>query len=189
VALPVDPGAHEISGSAPGYRSDSRRVTAIEGKWSIVDLTLLPAPKASPPAREATPVAAPPSSTETSGRRVGAFVAGGVGIAGVVVGAVTGGLMLSKKGTVSSDCTNGPGGVALCRDSAGVDAGNSAKTLGLVSSVGWVTALVGLGVGTVLFATEPRAAKPSQGKNGRRLSAGLLATSGSGASFGVEGGF
>jgi hypothetical protein len=121
---------------------------------------------------------------------VGAFVAGGLGLAGVVVGAVAGGLMLADKGTVSADCTDAPGGVSLCKTPAGVAAGNSAKTLGLVSSVGWVTALAGLGVGTVLFVTEPAPAKPSQGgRIGRWVGAGLLSASASGASFGVKGGW
>ncbi len=115
-------------------------------------------------------------------------MAGGVGVAGVIVGAVTGGLMLAKKGTISSDCRSAANGVEMCTPD-GVSAGNAAKTFGLVSSVGWVTGLVGLGVGTVLLVTEPRSAKPSQGQNGRWVSAGLLSASGSDAVFGVDGGF
>ncbi len=96
--------------------------------------------------------------------------------------------MLAKKGTVSSDCTSAGNGVSFCKSSEGVDAGNAAKTLGLASSVGWVTALAGLGVGTVLFVTEPRSAKPAQGGRGR-VSVGLVSASASGATFGVEGSF
>jgi hypothetical protein len=190
VSQPVGAGTYEIEVSAPGYATQRHTVNLAEGRATTLDLTLMPStpvPSVAKPA--AARVEAPPPRTPMSVRRLGTFVAGGVGVVGVVVGAVAGGAMLAKKGTVSSECTNGPNGVALCKDSAGVDAGNNAKTLGAVSSVGWVTALVGIGVGTVLFVTEPRAAKPSRMRNGPWVSAGLLTASGSGASFGVEGGF
>jgi hypothetical protein len=116
---------------------------------------------------------------------VGAVLAIGLGGAGAVVGAIAGGLMLSKRGEISAACMDAPGGVSLCKNNDGVSAGNAAKTLGLVSSVGWVTALAGLGVGTVLLVTEPATAKPSS--SGRWVSAGMLSASASGAAFGIEG--
>ena len=191
-ALPVDPGAHEIEGSAPGYQGDRHKVDLAEGKTATVELKLVPtppAPQAVPPVAPVVAPPPPPPPRGPSGRRVGAFVAGGIGIAGGVVGAVTGGLMLAKKGTVSSDCASAVNGVSLCKNSEGVDAGNAAKTLGLVSSVGWVTAIAGLGVGTVLLVTEPRPQRPLQGRSGRWVSAGLLSASGSGAAFGISGDF
>jgi hypothetical protein len=92
---------------------------------------------------------------------VAAYFAGGVGVAGVLVGAVAGVAMLSKKSVVSANCTNSANGISLCDNGTGVDAGHSAVTLGLISSVGWGVAVAGLGVGTVLFVTEP-SDKPMQ---------------------------
>jgi hypothetical protein len=186
-ALPVDPGAYVIEGSAPGYESDKRAVDVAEGKAATIELVLVATP---PPRGEVPPVVVPPSAPTPlpdrgpRGWRGGAFAAGGIGIAGALVGAVTGGLMLAKKDVVEGDCTSASGGVSLCRTAGGVDAGNSAKTLGLVSSVGWVTTLAGLGVGTALLLTEPRSAKAAQ--SGRRVSVGLVGPS---PTFVVEGGF
>jgi hypothetical protein len=40
--LPVNPGQHEVSASAPGYRTETREVTLEEGKITTVEITLVP---------------------------------------------------------------------------------------------------------------------------------------------------
>jgi hypothetical protein len=41
-ALPADPGQHEVSASAPGYRVETRVVKLEEGKTTAVEITLVP---------------------------------------------------------------------------------------------------------------------------------------------------
>lgn len=97
-----------------------------------------------PPPQRATPREEESSST---GRTL-AYVAGGVGIVGVLVGAVTGGMLMSKRSTIDSHCD-----AARRCDQEGLDAVDSFKGLVPVNKAAWVIGIVGLGAGTVLFFT------------------------------------
>ncbi len=163
-ALPADPGPHVLEASAPGRSTDRRTVSLDEGKAATVELALAAAPVTAPPPALAPVAPAPtPAAREALGsRRAGAYVAGGIGLAGVVVGAVAGAFMLADRSVVSGSCTDAGNGVSLCKNASGVSAGNDAKTAGLASSVGWGVAVAGLAVGTALFVTEPPRGKPAQ---------------------------
>ena len=93
------------------------------------------------------PAEPPPAQSSGSGRRTAAYVAGGVGIAGVVVGSVTGILVLGKKQTVNDNCTGHD-----CND-AGYSAATSGQSLGLVSTISFGVGVAGLAVGAVLLLT------------------------------------
>ena len=95
--------------------------------------------------------------------------------------------MVSKQGEITSHCANAPNGVSVCNTPAAVSAGNSAKNLGLVSSVGWATAIAGVGVGAVIWFTVDVPVVPMQ--TGGWTRAGVLSASATGATFGIEGGF
>ncbi len=184
-ALPVDPGAHNFEARAPGYTTETHTVTLAEGKAATLELKLS---RIAPEAPVAAPRTAPPPSVHKgSTQRAVAFTVGGFGLAGGIVGAVTGGLMLSKRAEAASDCTSAANGVTLCKAQAGVDAGNSAKTLGSVATVGWVTAIAGLGAGTILLVTAPRDAAPAAKPTAVRMSAGLVLGPTPGAVFDVTG--
>ncbi len=71
-----------------------------------------------------------------------------------MIGAVTGGLALGKKSTVTQNC--GIGGDATACNSTGLAAANSLKTLGAVRTAGFVIGGLGLAAGVVLFVTEPK---------------------------------
>jgi len=86
-----------------------------------------PAPVAPPPAE--------PARTGLSGRRIGAIVSFGIGGAGLVMGAVTGGLAIGKKSTVNEGC--GIGGDPTACNAAGFSAASSLKTLGAASTAGF----------------------------------------------------
>lgn len=185
----VDPGAHVVTTKAPNGPVNELRVTLAKGEKMQIVLEILAAPEPGP---SASPE--PKSDSGPSGRRVGAYVAGGVGIAGVVIGAVTGGLVLSKRGVISADCTDAGNGVERCRTSDAIAAGNSAKALGLASTICWVIGVAGLGVGTVLFVTEPARAKPVAGQKAgpprshrRWVGVGVLSGSSAGSVLGLEG--
>ena len=211
VPLAVDPGEHIVTMQAPG--GALKRVTVTIEKREKKTLKLeLPevserpttiAPPQKP--RNAPSVDGPPSSmlpspsfttTGPSVRRIGAFVAGGVGAAGVVVGAITGGLMLAKGNTASKNCTEVPNdpGAAECKNPDWTAAGDSAKTFGLVSSIGWSLGLAGIGTATVLFITEPSKPKaaPARGAHpprsaSRWISGGVLSAGPAGSTLGLRG--
>lgn len=80
-AIPADPGQHEVSVSAPGYRGETRSVLLEEGKTATVEVSLQlvitsPTPAALPP-RAAEPAA--PAWAWITG-------AAGVALTGVAVG-------------------------------------------------------------------------------------------------------
>jgi hypothetical protein len=161
---PIDPGKHVILVGGKDLAERQFPVTVREGESTSVVVepgrSLAPAPP--PPVdvgRDAGFLVgqAPPPETETgtSGRRVATYIAGGVGVAGIVFGAVTGGLMLSKKSVVNAKCND----AGTCVDRDGVDEANSAKALASMSTAGWAVALAGVGTATFLFFTEPPRSK------------------------------
>ena len=83
------------------------------------------------------------------------FVAFGVGGAGLVLGAVTGFLAMSKHSDLSNSCTNGN-----CPATSQSDV-DSYHTMALLSTVGFVVAGVGAAAGVVLLVTQPKSA-PAQ---------------------------
>ena len=91
---------------------------------------------------------------------------GGVGLAGLVTGAIAGVLVLSKKSTVDSECAG-----KQCSQ-AGLDAANAGKTLGVVTTVGLITGAVGLGAATYLFVSAP---SPSESARSSAYLVGLRA--------------
>ncbi|HEY4121601.1 MAG TPA: hypothetical protein VGM56_27235 [Byssovorax sp.] len=143
---PVDPGPHQIVATATGMRRVQLDVTLAPGQHRDVDLPALELDIAAPPvAVAAAPVAPPPSS---SGRRTAAFVIGGVGVAGLLVGGVTGILTFTTYG--GRDCTG-----SSC-SSQGLSDVSSARTLALVSDVAFGVGLAGVATGVVLLVTAPK---------------------------------
>ena len=84
------------------------------------------------------------------------YVLAGVGAAGVVVGGVTGIMVLNKKKTADAHCYPE---LRAC-DQEGVDANESGRTLGTVSTIGFAVGLVGLGLGTYFILTSDDEGQP-----------------------------
>ncbi len=158
--LPMDPGAHELLVSAPGFAPRAFPLQLAEAE----NRTLVVSPGA--PTRSAVPAPAPPAplapspprevpSSHSSTRTLG-FVLGGVGIAGLGLGAVAGGLMLGKKSAVNDGCHLDKS----CSD-AGLAAAHSARTLEIVSNVGWVVGAAALGAGAYFLLSSGPSSKPS----------------------------
>lgn len=108
-ALPVDPGEHTISARAPGHESWQTKVTvAPDGDQktvSVPSLVALPAPPAGstpPPQPQGAPFPEPDKGTDV--QRISGFVIGGVGIVAIAVGAVFGGLAISKDNDADALC-------------------------------------------------------------------------------------
>jgi hypothetical protein len=154
VPLPVDPGEHVVVVENEGA-SREERITVAKGEKLRVDLRL-PEPVASPsrPPAEAPrvkPPAPPLEEARSSGHSL-TYIAFGVGTAALFTGAITGALVLGKKGTIETHCAN-----TSC-DATGLDAARSARTLGLVSTIGFGVAAAGTALGLVLLATDSRPA-------------------------------
>ncbi len=166
VKRPVDPGAHVVRASADGYKPAEVRVTVGEAGSANATLTLekdanavaaaaVPAagPAGAPPNADqgSTP---PPISTEggSLNKPLG-FVALGVGGVGLVVGGITGFIALGKHADLEKAC---PGGVCQADKK---DEVSRYRSMGTISTIGFVVGAVGVAAGTVLLLTAPSGAK------------------------------
>ncbi len=162
IGRPVDPGTHKIVVVAPGFAKQVHEVVAPEGAVVPVPITLertsatpdvgtktappppvlLPrTPPAAPPAP--LPAAAPKEDDDAALRKTG-WVLGGIGVAGRVGAAITGGLFLDADATAQSECQ--PGSPARCSQ-AGLDAVETGRTLGTVNAIMFVAGGIGVAGG------------------------------------------
>ncbi|WP_437924549.1 hypothetical protein WMF37_36835 [Sorangium sp. So ce291] len=164
-ALPVDPGKHRVEATAPGKKPFSVEAqTAGPGKVVTVEVPPLEddpaaAAAAAPPQRggaaEPGPAAPPaPAAGDGDGgagtRRTLSFVAGGVGVAGVVTGSIFG-LVASSRWNRAQDehCRTR----TLC-DDQGVALVDDARRAAALSNVGFIVGGIGLAAGVALFVTS-----------------------------------
>ena len=166
VRRPVDPGKHAIRAEADGQAPVDATVTVAERKVETVTLELKPGPQVAPPPPVGPPLETPPPPTApppaaqpaAGGARAGSmqrtlgFVALGAGGAGLVVGAITGGLALSKHSDLVRACPD----PHTCKSSevGSFEATEWASTVGFIA--GGALAVTGV----VLLVTAPRA-KPA----------------------------
>jgi hypothetical protein len=141
--LPVDPGEHRVVAALPNGETLEQRIVVDVAQQKRTSLELKQSEPAGPP-----PVELP--ADEASGvapMRIAAYAAGGVGVAGLIVGGITGGLMLGEGSTVDDNCVG-----AQC-NSEGFEASQNVnvKALGTVSTIGFVVGLAGVGAGVTLF--------------------------------------
>ncbi len=148
-ALSADPGPHtfrfEVDGAAPiekkivlreGEKSRQERVT-------FADLHV-PVPRAA-----ATGTAS--SQSSWGAQKTTALVVGGVGVVGVILGAITGAMSFSAWSSSKSEC-----GTGACPDrSKAVSDHNAAQTDATMSDVGFIAGGVLLAGGIALFASAP----------------------------------
>lgn len=162
----VDPGSATIEWSVGGERG-SETVTLGEAESRTVEVGKEPAVEGEAPAPATV-------STDSSqwDQRTWAYVAGGVGAAGVVTFAIFGILNNQKFGSLEDDCPNG-----ACdrnRDDD-IDAGRRYQT---IANVGLVLGVIGLGTGAALyFTSEP--ASPEEGRTAVRVGPGTVSLWGS----------
>ena len=158
--IPVDPGDHLISVEAPPAPRTEQRFTIALREEKTLTLDIGP-----PDAPSSAPDSAPPAPG--GGLRIAGYVVGGLGLAALTAGAITGGLALGKKGAIEAGCRlDDTRGVATC-DRAGLSAGRAVETLGAVSTATFIGGLVaaGAGVGLLVFGlgsskkAEPAAAR------------------------------
>jgi hypothetical protein len=162
-SMPVDPGDHVVRISVPGGPLRELNVTIARSESRSVVLELPKAEGASDPGVH-------DGHRGLSGRRVTAFLTGGFGLAGLVIGGGMGGAALAKKSVVDDHCN--VGGIAEACDHQGKAAADELKAFALASTVGVVAGGALVVVSTVLFVTEPAAPKP--GTSARWIRASLV---------------
>lgn len=167
----VNPGRHVVIARV-GEREARNEVEALESRTVKVELPLAvaePPPAVAPTVELGEAPAAPvlaaqpaerPGATASSGLSTVAYGAVGVGVAGILVGSVTGMLAVSHKNAAAKDCVAGK-----CPPSTWDDL-DSARSLAAASTGGFVVGAVGLAVGTsiLLLREGPRSAPVTAAK-------------------------
>jgi len=175
-AKPADPGAHTVVVRVAG-RDPIEKSVVLPDKGGVVNLevtigadksedkttTSLPAPVFLPSALKESSSAATGSDSGASshgGSLVPALIGFGVGAVGLGVGAITGAMSMSKASDIKKSC---PGNQCPASEQSDID---STKTLGTVSTVGFIVGGVGVAAGAVLLLlrspsgdSQPAAAK------------------------------
>lgn len=150
VALPMDPGVHDLVLVPPEGGEGQHRTFALrEGEHRDLPIVL----GADAPLAGAGEAPAGEPFLAGGSRQKWIYIAGGVGVAGVLFGAVTGVVALNKKSTADANCSDER---RVCNQ-AGVEANESGKTYGVLSGVGLGVGVVGLAAGAYLWLTAPKA--------------------------------
>jgi hypothetical protein len=149
----VNPGAHTLSISATGFEPLTAQVTIAEGEDRRLEIPLRPSNRGREPSdlAQSAPTQEPRSTTSGGSLPLPAVVAGGAGLAGLVVGVVAGVAGSAKHSALSNECNASRG---TCPPSAASDL-DAFHTLRTVSTVGYVVGGLGLVAGGVLFFAMP----------------------------------
>lgn len=143
--FPVDPGDHRVVAVSP---SGMRRTFHVRLKEGDATEIAVAAPTGAPvPSSSAAQSLQPPPASRGN-KRTFAYALGGVGLAGVATGIVTGAMLMSRKKTVDDHCSAD----GAC-DPTGADAADSGKTLVPINTVAWAIGALGLGAGAYFYVT------------------------------------
>jgi hypothetical protein len=166
---PVDPGEHLITAEWPGGAAE-QRVNLSEGDKLRVMIAIVKPPAVAPP------IVAPSATASTSRAqpipeqesppppsRAPVYVAGAVGVAGILTGAVAGIVALRDKPTVDAHCTGN-----FC-DPEGKSAADNLRSAGLVSTVAFAVGIVAAGAAVVLLLLEPKSPQSPVAREGLKL--------------------
>jgi hypothetical protein len=157
VALPLDPGPHDIVVKAPGRAARRYHFVLAEGEQR--ELVVAPGEiehrmsqasavgaraQGDPPSADTDQ----PAGTDDKRRNVGiaALIIGGAALAVTAVGA---GVVLHSKGVVERECADGE-----CTSKDGVDAAERGKLASLVSTAAFVVGVLASGTGAWLVVTS-----------------------------------
>lgn len=145
MSFKLNPGAHQLRVSAPGYRTELRSATLAEQERQVLQVVLVPELEAALPGSSSAQVASPGLSNvgganmaeRGSGARTRGYVALGVAGVGAVLGSVTGVLAFHYK----PDC---PGDLCVAQQR---DEADRSRRFGNVATVSFGVALVAAAYG------------------------------------------
>jgi hypothetical protein len=143
----VDPGEHRFVFEAQGLPATEKTIVVREGEHDRHERVVLGQPGAPAPS---TPV---PSSSEAGSQKTIAYVAGGAGVVGLVLGGVFG---LVSKGTYNNALQNECGGNPNACSTQGAQDGQTAHSQATISTVGFIAGGALLAGGAVLYFTSPK---------------------------------
>lgn len=154
----VDAGSHEVAFLVAGHPEQTSVVTLKESETLDVK-----APPAATTAN-AEPTRDNGAPTEEAGpNRTAAYLAGGIGLASLIVGTATGLAGLHQESVGNANCSDA---TRTCNQK-GVDANSAARALATVSTITFAVGVAGVGVGGYLYltASPPKTmARPAQGQ-------------------------
>jgi hypothetical protein len=147
-AVPVRAGVVAITAASPGKAPVNEDVTVAGGSSThVMDLAKVwePAPSAPPTPPPTKEVTVDDKTILGMEQRTWAYVAGGVGVAGLATFGVFGAMSRSKYNDLESSC---PGGICPADRQSDIDAGKRDQT---IANIGLIVGVVGLGTGTALY--------------------------------------
>jgi hypothetical protein len=153
----LDPGEHVIVVETINGKSKQTNLKVAKGEKRKLVLAI---PEEDAPGTTSAPPPEAPKPSTGGGHLPITIAAGAVGLVGIGVGAVTGGIALGDKSTVDAHCTG------LVCDQTGKNAVDDGRTMGLISTIGFIAGGIGVAAAVVLFLTEPKKS-PGAGANVR----------------------
>lgn len=147
--IAVDAGHHVVIADA---RGETRLVLSVDVARAAdrrsIDVRFPESAQPPAPPTAVEPPAPPPA--ESSPSRAPAFIAFGIGAAGLATGVIAGVVAGGAWSDAKNLCP-----ARECRSADGVDAYGRAKTLAVISDIGFGTAVAGTGVGIFLLLRRP----------------------------------
>lgn len=166
VEIPVDAGRHTITARAPGYSPWKRVESIADGEKINVVVSLIPEVQSHQNSNTSNSIdnssqIQPDSSTNRSWQRPLAFVALGLGGAGLVAGSILGGLTISKYNASVADyhCD-----INNTCDAEGLELRNQAIAFGNGSTVAFIAGGALAAAGAVLWLTAPSTSTQSSAR-------------------------
>jgi hypothetical protein len=163
--LPVNPGKHQVA-AARGAEHVELELSVAEAEQKPALLrfgsagdSAASAPPVAPPGSAPSPDTDSAPSSKLGTQRTLAIVAGGVGLAGVVLGTIFGLKSKSLHDDAEGSCDG-----SVCSDPSGVTAGNDAYSAGTISTVGMVVGALGIGGGVALWLTAPKTSQTASAR-------------------------
>jgi hypothetical protein len=159
--IPVDPGDHVITCTLSGAKREVR-VTIALGEQKTIDVE-------PPQPQETTTVVGTDARVvivgpEAARSHLGWTLAvSGVALAAFAVGAITGAMAFGDKNVVDANCAG-----TVC-NKTGFDAVDSGRSLGLVSTIGFITGAVAVVGAIILVVTEPKKHRATFSLTGWRI--------------------
>ncbi|HEX8794877.1 MAG TPA: tetratricopeptide repeat protein [Polyangiaceae bacterium] len=155
---PVAPGATEVVVSTPGHPPAKRTATLAAGQKSTLTIDAMAGEaSAPPPPPEPEPVAQVDTGSSRASLRPWAYVAGGVGAAGLVTFGIFAVMAKSTYDDLDKACNGGP-----CPASKNGEI-SSGKTQQLVANVGLGVGIAGVALGATLFVLSMPKSTPGAG--------------------------